>query len=140
MNVTRLLGLKTHAVNTIRNFTKSAPTPKALKNWSRPSIDELTVPRDPWKHVFDRNQKKLRLFLPRPHSKCSFPRWPFWNEPTSIVSQTFNLGSKVASPPPPLFYIKFKHFVFSSLSKSNVFLSLKKSKCFLKFVMVILTF
>lgn len=63
MNVTRLLGLKTHAVNTIRNFTKSTPTPKALKNWSRPSIDELTVPRDPWKHVFDRNQKKYNLHL-----------------------------------------------------------------------------
>jgi len=63
MNVTRLLGLKNHAVNSIRNFSKSAPAPKALKNWSRPSIDELTVPRESWQHVFNRNQKKYNLHL-----------------------------------------------------------------------------
>merc|ERR1712098_870052 len=59
----RLLGLKNHAVNSIRNFSKSAPAPKALKNWSRPSIDELTVPRESWQHVFNRNQKKYNLHL-----------------------------------------------------------------------------
>jgi hypothetical protein len=32
-----------------------------LENWTRPSIDELGVPREPWQWVHERNQKKFNL-------------------------------------------------------------------------------
>ena len=36
---------------------------KALKNWSRPSISELTIPTQPWSVVFAKNQKRYNLQL-----------------------------------------------------------------------------
>jgi len=36
---------------------------KALANWARPSIDELGVPTEPWKQVYDKNQSKFLIHL-----------------------------------------------------------------------------
>jgi len=36
---------------------------KALKNWKRPSIDEMLMPKEPWKRVYESNQKKYNLQL-----------------------------------------------------------------------------
>jgi len=36
---------------------------KALANWARPSIDELGVPTEPWKQVYDKNQTKYMVHL-----------------------------------------------------------------------------
>jgi len=36
---------------------------KALANWARPSIDELGVPTEPWKQVYDKNQSKFLVHL-----------------------------------------------------------------------------
>ena len=46
-----------------RSVHTSRPHNKALKNWERPSIDELGVPQEPWRRVFDRNQKKFNAQL-----------------------------------------------------------------------------
>ena len=35
----------------------------ALKDWKRPSVEELTVPREPWAKVHRRNQRKFNLQL-----------------------------------------------------------------------------
>jgi hypothetical protein len=37
----------------------------ALENWSRPSIDELGVPREPWQRVHERNQQKFNMQVSR---------------------------------------------------------------------------
>jgi len=47
----------------IRNMHTSRANPKAVKNWERPSIDEMMVPRDPWQRVFDKNQKRYNAHL-----------------------------------------------------------------------------
>jgi len=35
----------------------------ALKDWKRPSVEELTVPREAWSKVHSRNQRKFNLQL-----------------------------------------------------------------------------
>jgi len=35
----------------------------ALKDWKRPSLEELTVPREAWSKVHSRNQRKFNLQL-----------------------------------------------------------------------------
>ena len=37
--------------------------PKALQNYKRPSMDEFGVPTEPWKRVFERNQRKYNMHL-----------------------------------------------------------------------------
>jgi len=51
-----------HAVQG-RNIHTSSRRFKALENWKRPSIEEMGAPRESWKHVFDRNQKRFNLQL-----------------------------------------------------------------------------
>merc|ERR1712051_426832 len=46
-----------------RNFSGSGIRLKALKNWSRPSISELTIPTQSWSVVFAKNQKRYNLHL-----------------------------------------------------------------------------
>jgi len=46
-----------------RTLKTSCKKEKALENWKRPSIDELGVPSEPWRKVFDRNQKRYNLYL-----------------------------------------------------------------------------
>ena len=36
---------------------------KAIKNWTRPSIAEMGVPKEPWQQVHSRNQKKYNMHL-----------------------------------------------------------------------------
>jgi len=36
---------------------------KAVKNWTRPSIAEMGVPKEPWQQVHSRNQKKYNMHL-----------------------------------------------------------------------------
>ena len=63
MNTLKFLGRCQNNFVSLRNFGTSKSNLKALKNWTRPSIDELTVPRDPWQRVFDRNQKRFNAQL-----------------------------------------------------------------------------
>jgi len=46
-----------------RQFHLSRPDQKALKNWKRPSIDDILVPKEPWSRVHQRNQKKFNIHL-----------------------------------------------------------------------------
>merc|ERR1712165_579522 len=46
-----------------RLLSTSPRSLKALQNWSRPSIAELTVPKESWQHVHNRNQKKYNIQL-----------------------------------------------------------------------------
>ena len=46
-----------------RNLMKIPSRGKALENWARPSIDELGVPTEPWKKVYDARQKKYMAML-----------------------------------------------------------------------------
>ena len=46
-----------------RSFKSSCRKEKALENWKRPSIDELGIPTESWKKVFDRNQKRFNFYL-----------------------------------------------------------------------------
>jgi len=46
-----------------RKSTLSQVRGKALQNWKRPSINELSVPSEPWSRVHDRNQKKFNVQL-----------------------------------------------------------------------------
>merc|ERR1712165_613523 len=46
-----------------RLLSTSPRSLKALQNWSRPSIAELTVPKESWQHVYNRNQKKYNIQL-----------------------------------------------------------------------------
>merc|ERR1719186_1818702 len=34
-----------------------------LQNWRRPSIDEMTVPKEPWQRVHDRDQRRFNMHL-----------------------------------------------------------------------------
>ena len=63
MNTLKFLGRCQNNLGSLRNFGTSKSNFKALQNWTRPSIDELTVPRDPWQRVFDRNQKRFNAQL-----------------------------------------------------------------------------
>jgi len=46
-----------------RKSTLSQVRGKALQNWKRPSIDEMTVPSEPWSRVHDKKQKKFNMQL-----------------------------------------------------------------------------
>jgi len=63
MNVLRLVSGAANNFISSRGLHSSRSNYKALKNWARPSIDELTVPREPWKRVFDKNQKRYNTQL-----------------------------------------------------------------------------
>ena len=47
----------------LRTFNTSRANTRAIKNWERPSIDEMMVPKDPWQRVFDKNQKRYNAHL-----------------------------------------------------------------------------
>jgi len=51
------------AGQSLRQLHVSAANMKALKNWKRPSIDEMMMPKEPWKRVYESNQKKYNLQL-----------------------------------------------------------------------------
>ena len=63
MNALRFLKRPLNNFMSIRNMHTSRANPKAVKNWERPSIDEMMVPRDPWQRVFDKNQKRYNAHL-----------------------------------------------------------------------------
>jgi len=63
MNALRFLKRPLTNFMSIRNINTSRANPKAVKNWERPSIDEMMVPRDPWQRVFDKNQKRYNAHL-----------------------------------------------------------------------------
>ena len=63
MNSLRFLSQRSKGFVSCRSVHTSRPHSKALKNWERPSIDELGVPQEPWRRVFDRNQKKFNAQL-----------------------------------------------------------------------------
>ena len=63
MNAIRFLKRPLANFMSIRTLNTSRANTKAVKNWSRPSIDEMTVPRDPWQRVFDKNQKRYNAHL-----------------------------------------------------------------------------
>ena len=63
MNSLRLLKQSTNNLLSLRSFNTSRSHLKALKNWERPSIAEMTIPKDPWKRVFERNQKRYNAQL-----------------------------------------------------------------------------
>lgn len=63
MNAVRFLQRSPSNFMSLRSFNSSRSNYKALKNWERPSIDEMTIPKDPWKRVFDKNQKKYNAQL-----------------------------------------------------------------------------
>merc|ERR1712003_146508 len=46
-----------------RLISTSGGRHKALKNWTRPSIAEMGVPKEPWQQVHSRNQKKYNMHL-----------------------------------------------------------------------------
>jgi len=50
-------------LNTVRPLHNSNIRLKALENWKRPSIDELITPKEPWRHVHERNQKRYNAQL-----------------------------------------------------------------------------
>jgi len=52
-----------HGICLSRQLATSRSNCKALKNWKRPSIGELGVPREPWQRVHDRNQRKFNTHL-----------------------------------------------------------------------------
>merc|ERR1712079_218561 len=47
------------ATRLMKNQTRG----KALANWARPSIDEMGVPTESWKQVYDKNQSRYMLQL-----------------------------------------------------------------------------
>merc|ERR1711892_1376813 len=51
------------ALPSVRQIQTSRPSWKALENWKRPSISDLTVPKEPWQRVYDRNQKRYTGYL-----------------------------------------------------------------------------
>lgn len=64
MNSLRLLKQSsTNYLLSSRNFNTSRSHLKALKNWERPSIAEMTIPKDPWLRVFEKNQKRYNAQL-----------------------------------------------------------------------------
>jgi len=46
-----------------RLISTSGGRHKAVKNWTRPSIAEMGVPKEPWQQVHSRNQKKYNMHL-----------------------------------------------------------------------------
>merc|ERR1740128_1166614 len=53
-------GVKSNPAANTRSIHLSNPRRKALTNWKRPSIEEMTVPRDSWHQV---NQKNFNTQL-----------------------------------------------------------------------------
>merc|ERR1740128_1206707 len=51
------IGVKSNPAANTRSIHLSNPRRKALTNWKRPSIEEMTVPRDSWHQVNQKNQK-----------------------------------------------------------------------------------
>merc|ERR1712179_664727 len=49
--------------NSKRLINTSGGRQKAVKNWTRPSIAEMGVPKEPWQQVHSRNQKKYNMHL-----------------------------------------------------------------------------
>jgi len=58
-----LVRSQVHGLCLSRQLATSRSNCKALKNWKRPSIGELGVPREPWQRVHERNQKKFNTHL-----------------------------------------------------------------------------
>merc|ERR1740128_324454 len=56
-------GVKSNPAANTRSIHISNPRRKALTNWKRPSIEEMTVPRDSWHQVNQKNQKKFNTQL-----------------------------------------------------------------------------
>merc|ERR1740128_1326670 len=56
-------GVKSNPAANTRSIHLSNPRRKALTNWKRPSIEEMTVPRDSWHQVNQKNQKKFNTQL-----------------------------------------------------------------------------
>merc|ERR1740128_1632572 len=56
-------GVKSNPAANTRSIHLSSPRRKALTNWKRPSIEEMTVPRDSWHQVNQKNQKKFNAQL-----------------------------------------------------------------------------
>merc|ERR1740128_455279 len=56
-------GVKSNPAANTRSIHISNPRRKALTNWKRPSIEEMTVPRDSWHQVNQKNQKKFNIQL-----------------------------------------------------------------------------
>merc|ERR1740128_482207 len=54
------IGVKSNPAANTRSIHLSNPRRKALTNWKRPSIEEMTVPRDSWHQVNQKNQKKIQ--------------------------------------------------------------------------------
>merc|ERR1740128_1332307 len=57
------IGVKSNPAANTRSIHLSNPRKKALTNWKRPSIEEMTVPRDSWHQVNQKNQKKFNTQL-----------------------------------------------------------------------------
>merc|ERR1740128_483223 len=57
------IGVKSNPAANTRSIHLSNPRRKALTNWKRPSIEEMTVPRDSWHQVNQKNQKKFNTQL-----------------------------------------------------------------------------
>merc|ERR1740128_1338520 len=56
-------GVKSDPAANTRSIHLSNPRRKALTNWKRPSTEEMTVPRDSWHQVNQKNQKKFNTQL-----------------------------------------------------------------------------
>lgn len=63
MNSLRFLKRPLNNLMSLRTINTSRAKNKAVKNWERPSIDEMMVPKDPWQRVFDKNQKRYNAHL-----------------------------------------------------------------------------
>ena len=57
------LGSRLAVCQSKRQLHVSAANMKALQNWKRPSIDEMLMPKEPWKRVYESNQKKYNMQL-----------------------------------------------------------------------------
>merc|ERR1719266_3138148 len=77
----------------MRTFSTTAGRRKALQNWKRPSIDDLTVPTEPWGRVHARNQKKYTTHLLVgctifPVSAITLYNTLFWNSTPTFLKDT----------------------------------------------------
>merc|ERR1719266_2387869 len=77
----------------MRTFSTTAGRRKALQNWKRPSIDDLTVPTEPWGRVHARNQKKYTTHLlvgctVFPVSAITLYNTLFWNSTPTFLRDT----------------------------------------------------
>jgi len=57
------LGSRLAVCQSKRQLHVSAANMKALQNWKRPSIDEMLMPKEPWKRVYESNQRKYNMQL-----------------------------------------------------------------------------